>query len=279
MTPPRLETHAPGAGLEDVVRQHQLVRLHFAADVIVPEKPYWPRPAAALAFYLRAPEIIRAPGAAPAAKPRAVIVGQPSVVTWRRGGPDFAVYQIELQPGALHRLTGLHLKDLTDGWVDAEAVLPVTFGGLVRQLEDLADGPAAPMIAAAESWLRAALPPNRREDVAADGAARWLMSRPLADIDDVALRCGLSTRQMRRLFDTRVGVSPKLFARVARFDGLIRLRNRSPDDDWLTAALAAGYYDHQHLRRDFRQFTLLGPRAFLALEQSAPERAFGLRET
>lgn len=279
MTSPRLESHPPSPPLREVVRQHQFVRLHFPQQVLVPEKPYWPRPAAAIAFYLRAPETVRSADGLLATKPRAVLIGQPSIVTWRQGGADFAVYQVELQPGALHRLTGLSLQPLTDGWVDAEAVLPPSFRRLVNELEDLADGDAAPMIAAAEAWLVSALERVGRVDLVTDIAARRLIANPAANIDRVAERFGLSPRHLRRTFALRVGVSPKLLARIARFDMLVRLRNRAPQEDWLTAALAAGYYDHQHLRRDFREFTGAGPKAFLAMEQSAPERQFGLRET
>ncbi|WP_430419566.1 helix-turn-helix domain-containing protein [Phenylobacterium sp.] len=278
MTLARLEFRLPSPWLRDIVRQHQVIRLNFAPGDPVPPKPYWPRPAAAPAFYLRSPETVRAAGAAAVTKPRAVLIGQPTVVTWRQGGHDFAVYQIEFQPGALHRLTGILAQDLTDGWIDAEAVLPASFRALVRQLEDLADGDAEAMIAAAEAWLWAAWSRVGREARAVDLAARWLIDDPGIGIDRVAGRLSLSARHVRRVFPERIGVSPKLLARVARFDSLVRARNRAPEEDWLTAAVWAGYYDYQHLRRDFHQFTLLGPTEFLAMEQAAPERGFGLRE-
>lgn len=279
MMSPRLETRPSSPVLREIVRQHQFVRLRFSPHVVVPPKPYWPRPAVALAFYLRSPEAVRAPGGVARTKPRAVLIGQPGVVTWRQGGTDFAVYQIELQPGALHRLTGLGLQGLTDDWVDAEAVLPVSFRRLVDRLEDLADGEVEPMIAAAEAWLLAAWTGVARQDTAADMAARRLIANPAASIDRVAEHFGLGGRHLRRTFALRIGVSPKFLARVSRFDALVRRRNRLPHEDWLTAALAAGYYDHQHVRRDFQQFTQLSPTAFLAMEQAAPERGFGLLET
>lgn len=272
------ETRRASPALRGFVRQHQLIRLHFASGSTVPVKPYWPRPAPALAFYLRAPEVVSAPGHPAVKKPRAVFIGQPSIVTWRQGGHDFAVYQIELQPGALHRLTGLSMQELMDGWVDAEAVLPVSFRALIRQLEDLADSDADSLIAAAESWLWSYWSHGARDDHAADLGARWLIANPGLSIDRLADRLALSARQMRRSFVERVGGSPKLLARVARFDTLVRIKNRAPGQDWLTAALAAGYYDHQHLRRDFHQFTSASPTEFMALEQTAPERSFGLRE-
>lgn len=57
-----------------------------------------------------------------------------------------------------------------------------------------------------------------------------------------------------------------------------RAANRGGPEHWLGLALDAGYHDHQHLARDFRQFTLATPSEFLTLEWRAPERWFGFRE-
>ncbi len=97
----------PSPALAGLIRQHQIIRLTFGALETVPPKPYWPRPSAALAFYTRDPEWVRPLGEdRQRRKPRAALIGQPTRTTLRQGGRDFSVYQIEFQPGALHRLTG-----------------------------------------------------------------------------------------------------------------------------------------------------------------------------
>lgn len=267
----------PSPRLASMIRQHQIIRLTFRPGDPVPLKPYWPRPAAALAFYLRDREWVRSPlGSEAFVKPRAVLIGQPTTVTWRQGGADFSVYQIELAPGALHRLTGLSLIDLTDQTIDAEAVFPVSFRRLVDQLEDIED--PAEMIALAETFILGHLARRRRDRTVADEIAQALVARPGATVERLATRHDLGPRQLRRAFADRIGVSPKLFARVARFDRLIRLHNHSPGEDWLSLAVHAGYYDDHHVRRDFRAFALSTPTAFSAAEAVAPERRFGFRE-
>ena len=267
----------PCAPLRGWVRQHQLIRLRFVSDTEVPVKPYWPRPAAALAFYLRDPEWLGA-GLGPAVqkKTRAVLIGQPTQVTMRQGGRDFSVYQIEFEPGALYRLTGLPLDRLVDAWVDAEAVFPQPFSSLVDRLEDL--GEPMSLIAAAEAWLLSRVAQARRAALPCDDVAAHLVNGSLASIDQLAYAHGIDTRQLRRQFVQRAGVSPKLLGRIARFDRLIRLANAAPREHWLNLALEAGLHDHQHLARDFRQFTLTTPSAFRAMEARAPERGFGFRE-
>jgi methylphosphotriester-DNA--protein-cysteine methyltransferase len=94
----------------------------------------------------------------------------------------------------------------------------------------------------------------------------------------LAEQAGLNVRTFHRAFRDRMGVSPKLFARIARLDRMIRARNASPATDWLSLAIDAGFYDHQHMARDFRALCLSSPTNFDAREQAAPERRFGLAE-
>lgn len=77
----------------------------------------------------------------------------------------------------------------------------------------------------------------------------------------VARALGLSERQLERRFLQRVGVTPKRFATLRRFERAAALAVTAPS---LTdAALAAGYYDQSHFIRDFRRFTGEAPGALL----------------
>ena len=59
----------------------------------------------------------------------------------------------------------------------------------------------------------------------------------------------------------------------------MKLKNAQPRLDWLSVAVELGYYDYQHLVRDFKEFTQLTPNAFYDVDTKAPERAFGVAET
>jgi AraC-like DNA-binding protein len=216
------------------------------------------------------------PGAAQRRKPRAAVIGQPTVATLRQGGLDFSVYQIEFEPGALHRLTGLPLDVLTDDWVDAEALFPPAFRQVVDRLAEHEE--PGQLIALAEAWLMPLVRAARKPSAAADRVAQLLLQGEGPGLDALALAHGLDVRQLRRQFAARTGVSPRLFGRVARFDRLVRLANLAPQARWLDLALDAGYHDHQHLGRDFREFTRMSPSEFRQLELQAPERRFGFRE-
>lgn len=266
----------PGPALRGWVRCHQIIRFRFGAGEGAPVKPYWPRPACALAFYPRDPEtLVDASGAVLTVKPRATVIGQPTVLTHRRGGADFCVYQIEFEPGALHRLMGGAVASLTDQAVDAEAAFPDLAEVADRITEARTVGA---MVAAAEAWLIARIAACRQDADVVDWAAARLVEGRVRSLDRLASRIGLNARAFHRAFRARMGVSPKLFARIARLDRTIRARNAAPEADWLSLAIDLGYYDHQHMARDFRDLCLASPTAFLAAERAAPERRFGMAE-
>lgn len=273
----RLLVRPPCPALRGWVRQHQFVRLQFAPGTPVPIKHYWPRPAAALAFYPREPEHIGCGLEAPhLRKPRAVLIGQPTVVTQRLVGADSSVYQIEFEPGALYRLIGLPMPALTDRFVDAESLMPRGFSALVECIEN-EDCPATQQVAA-ESYLIRLVQASRREAKPGDRVAALLLGAERWELDRLARQHGVTARHLRRQCEERLGVGPRLLARIARFDRLVRSAGQQPHASWLQRAMEAGYHDHQHMARDFRQFTLRTPAQFLRLESGAPERAFGLRE-
>jgi AraC-like DNA-binding protein len=273
---PFFHTLPPASALRGWVRHHQIIRFRFAPGQDAPIKPYWPRPACALAFYPRDPEtLVDARGAGVMVKPRTALIGQPTVLTRRRGGADFCVYQIEFEPGALHRLMGGSLATLTDEALGAEAVFP----DLTEVADRIAEARAAEvMIEAAETWLLRRVGACHRDFDATDWAAARLVAGEARSLQRLAQQAGLNVRTFHRTFRERMGVSPKLFARIARLDRMIRARNAAPETDWLSLAIEAGFYDHQHMARDFRDLCLSSPTAFYAGEQAAPERAFGIAE-
>jgi len=71
---------------------------------------------------------------------------------------------------------------------------------------------------------------------------------------------GYSHRRFLDLFRQATGMSPKHYARLARFRFALRLA--SGDQPWTEVALAAGYSDQAHLVRDFREFSGLTPQAY-----------------
>jgi transcriptional regulator GlxA family with amidase domain len=70
---------------------------------------------------------------------------------------------------------------------------------------------------------------------------------------------GLSERRFIELFRQQVGLAPKLYCRVRRFQSAIRRIPIGRAVDWADVALACGYFDQAHLIHDFRAISGLSP--------------------
>lgn len=70
---------------------------------------------------------------------------------------------------------------------------------------------------------------------------------------------GLGPRQLRRLFDRHIGVSPKSLARIVRFQSALRTMMQVPQKEWGQHCLDFGYYDQAHFIHEFKAFSGLTP--------------------
>lgn len=81
----------------------------------------------------------------------------------------------------------------------------------------------------------------------------------------VANKIGYSQRHFIEMFSDEVGLTPKIYFRIERFQRLLRRIHSMPAAtiDWTDVALDCGYFDQPHFIRDFRAFTGLSPTAYL----------------
>jgi AraC-like DNA-binding protein len=94
----------------------------------------------------------------------------------------------------------------------------------------------------------------------------------ITSVQKVAQEAGLSRRWFAQLFREQIGLTPKLYCRVQRFQNALKQIGSGASVDWAQLALAAGYYDQAHLIRDFRDLSGLSPCAYLASNSRAGNR-------
>ena len=87
-------------------------------------------------------------------------------------------------------------------------------------------------------------------------------ARSVAEVVD---QLGLSQRRFIELFDEQVGLTPKLYHRVRRFQRVLRLTQHHTEVDWAEVALQCGYFDQAHFNHDFKAFSGFSPTVYLAL--------------
>jgi AraC-like DNA-binding protein len=82
-------------------------------------------------------------------------------------------------------------------------------------------------------------------------------------VSDVVGQIGISSRRFADVFRSEVGLSPKLFCRVRRFNEVLRWIEQQTDVDWVSVALSCGYYDQAHFNHDFHTFSGISPSNYL----------------
>jgi AraC-like DNA-binding protein len=94
--------------------------------------------------------------------------------------------------------------------------------------------------------------------------SRLHSTRGAVEIGSLTAELGCSRRYLIRLFNDHVGLPPKLFARILRFQHALELADGSIG--WAEIAYRCGYYDQAHMINDFQQFTGHSPTAYQALK-------------
>ncbi len=91
--------------------------------------------------------------------------------------------------------------------------------------------------------------------------------QPVSSIATVISQIGLSSRRFIELFHREVGLTPKVFCRVRRFQQVLEQVHavHRTEVNWVQIALDCGYYDQPHFIHDFRSFSGLTPCEYQAL--------------
>lgn len=82
-------------------------------------------------------------------------------------------------------------------------------------------------------------------------------------VNAVATELGMSERQFRRVFREAMGMSPKAFAKLARFRSALTASQNNREASWASIAVGCGYYDQAHLIDEFRAIAGVTPRALI----------------
>lgn len=90
------------------------------------------------------------------------------------------------------------------------------------------------------------------------------LARPGASVREIVDSAGVSHRHLTNVFRAEVGMTPKLFARVRRFQRTITLATQRARTNFALLAAECGYGDQGHLIRDFAAFARATPVDFFS---------------
>lgn len=169
-----------------------------------------------------------------------------------------------LQPWGCYALLGVPADEIVRATLDLESVL----GREIARWRELLWETACPResLDLLERLLiarcRLSDPPPRR----VVGAAR-AMGDPGHRVGDLAREMGISRQRLHALFRQHVGLPPKAFSRISRFNRALELMVTPGGPSLDQVAYECGYSDQAHFTRDFRAFSGESPSGFFTLRR------------
>ena len=179
-----------------------------------------------------------------------------------QGADAWACVELRLTPLGAHRLLGVPMSELANQTVELEQVLPQTreLGERLREARRWSE-----RFDLVDSFLTRRLADSRPTHPGIEWSWHHLYNtRGRAPIGGIAEALGWSHRRLIARFREQIGLTPKLLARVIRFDRAVTAIRASRVRGLAEIAFECGYSDQAHLNREFRELAGTSPTTFRA---------------
>lgn len=219
-----------------------------------------------LIINLGEPIRVCAPGASGwSDQPEGFVAGMHDTYAVTETGGSQGGVQVDLTPVGAHLLLGIPMDELSQRVVTLEDMFG-RGGTLLREAVAVAPD-WAQRFAVVDEFLLTLLDHARSPVPSVTRAlGRLRESGGTVPIGAIAAEIGCSQRHLISRFREQVGVTPKLLARILRFERVVAMVDGRTEMGWAEIAQVCGYYDQAHMIRDFNQFAG-GPPSEFALRR------------
>lgn len=191
------------------------------------------------------------------------VLGPRTHAQYKRASPCSAVLKVVFRPGGGYPFFGVPLAELADRVVSVRDLWGPGADTLLDKLVHASTNAErlTEMKGALVERLRA---PKVFEPAAVPLVKEALvqLATPQTTLHEIARKLNVSERHLRRVFSAVVGLSPKRYARIARFrQAVARASHGAPR--WSEIAAESGYFDQAHMCADFHELAQTSPTDFL----------------
>ncbi len=160
------------------------------------------------------------------------------------------------QPGGLNRFLNIPMTELFDNGYSAREIIGKEIEELLDKSHDTISFDELDEII--QSYFLSKLS-QVKETLPIDLALQHLLVNYNISIDKIAGMACMSLRNFERKCRERLGISAKLYARIARFHKAYKILETKPTIAWTDLAYKVGYFDHMHFIKDFKEFAKQTP--------------------
>lgn len=267
----------PQSRLKLFVRLFRIRHFIIAPDLTPTPKPFSPHPEQCITFYPRGAEITHyIKENTTKTRSKAIVSGQYTSIVNRSSAYNEIIMIIAVfNPGCLYRFTGIPSILLQDHDIDLEDVFPKE----AKLVNNLLSGCNSyeEMILIIEDFLWQRINNIKVEYSKFDKIFNFMTTNTeKRSLDWLAGQACLSHRQFERKSNEYIGVTPNMYSRIVRFHQSFMMHQNNPKMDWLSIAAANGYYDYQHLVKDYKDFVCATPNEFFIQNSKSLEKVLGL---
>lgn len=212
-----------------------------------------------LSFYSGAP--IRNAGGS--REPRSLLCGQTTGYTDIFPTGKLRIIAVVFQPVGARAFFHLPLNELTDLKITAEELSDRGIKELEERIADTED--RMECIRQIEKFLMGRLCLFQDYNILRLSKAIEVINRCKGEISITTLadHSCLSPKQFRRIFSSHVGINPKDFLRIIRFQFALYILQKTPCIHFSQLAYECGYYDQAHLIHEFKALSGYTPGEYL----------------
>lgn len=174
--------------------------------------------------------------------------------------PKGALIGVSFRPGAAGAVLGASMAELADRHVGLDALWGVRGRDLRERLMSVAE-PKDCFRVLEESLCARIYRPLLLHPAVAQALASRSAASP-ARVAELQRASGYSPKHFIALFRSAVGITPKHYYRVRRFNSVVRSIAAGAGGGLADLAAAAGYSDQAHLTREFREFAGVTPTGY-----------------
>ncbi|MFK4305070.1 AraC-like DNA-binding protein [Paenibacillus sp. RC254] len=175
-------------------------------------------------------------------------------VSARQAGTETRIFAVRFFPGGAHYFHGMPTHLFTGGHFRLEDIWPESIAVIGERILEAQDFNERVRIM--DEYLNQLLLRQGTNDcdLMKNLLHRIFVSSGSMSVKELAEREAISERQINRKFGQWIGISPKKFSEVVRFQSVLRSIQSGDPLDWTELALKYSFFDQAHLIRDFRRF-------------------------
>lgn len=165
---------------------------------------------------------------------------------------------IALRSSAVHNIFGIKASTLVNNRMSLDLIPGININPILAGIKGASEDDQR--IRILEEFIRPYLTPAKKRLTIIDEAVVFIdHHRGINTVDEVAAHFKISRRYLEKQFLEKVGVSPKFYSRMRRFNSVLYKVIYKNETNWQDVVFENGLHDQSHLAKEFLEFNKMNP--------------------